>query len=293
MINSMTGFGRACVEQDGRELTVELKSVNHRYLDLGLRLPRHLSFLEDVFRQALSERFARGHIDVYVNYRNRRQDARTVNVDETLMGAYVAAARSAAQSVGLADDLALSDVLRLPDILTVSEAEEDREAVVRLVLATVGQAAEELAAMRQREGTNLSRDLSANADTVLALAREIAQRAPLVVAEYKQKLQERIAELMDGAAPPDPVRLATEVAIFADKAGIDEELVRLESHVRQFKSMLNEREPVGRKLDFIVQEMNREFNTIGSKANDGEITKRVIDGKGEIEKIREQVQNIE
>ncbi|MBR0026381.1 MAG: YicC family protein [Clostridia bacterium] len=292
MPSSMTGFGRAAVERDGREMTVELKSVNHRYLDLGIRLPRQLNFLEDVLRKAVSAEFARGHVDIFVNYRNTRKDARTVSIDSALLSAYLTAAREANQEAGLADDLTLSGVLRLPDVTTITEADEDREIVAELTREAVKAAAAELRAMREKEGENLAKDLTARADTVLSLAERIGERAPLVVDEYRTKLNARIEDLLSGV-DVDRARLATEVALFADKANIDEELVRLHSHVKQFKNMMKSDEAVGRKLDFIVQEMNREFNTIGSKANDAEIASLVIEGKAEIEKIREQVQNIE
>ena len=292
MPSSMTGFGRAAVEREGREMTVELKSVNHRYLDLGIRLPRQLNFLEDVLRKVVSAEFARGHVDIFVNYRNTRKDARTVNIDSTLLTAYLAAAREANKQAGLKDDLTLSGVLRLPDVTEIAEAEEDREAVTELTREAVHLAAAELRHMREHEGENLARDLSVRADTVLSLAERIGVRAPMVAEEYRVKLNARIEELLSGVEV-DRARLATEVALFADKANIDEELVRLHSHVKQFKAMMESSEAVGRKLDFIVQEMNREFNTIGSKANDAEIASLVIEGKAEIEKIREQVQNIE
>lgn len=292
MINSMTGFGRATACQDGREMTVELKSVNHRYLDLSFRMPRHIGFLEDTLRAALNGKLARGHVDVYVNYRNLRTDARTVTVDASLLGAYLTAARGAAEQFGLADDITLTSALRLPDVTDVVEAEEDREAVCELALAALELALTELKGMRSAEGDRLCGDLLARAEVVLALAKDISKRAPLVVEEYRQKLNERMEALLT-AVEIDRARLATEVALFADRASIDEELVRLNSHVTQLKLMLAADEPAGRKLDFIVQEMNREFNTIGSKANDAAITELVIAGKGEIEKIREQVQNIE
>ena len=292
MISSMTGYGRGKVTRDGREMTVELKSVNHRYLDIGMRLPRHLGFLEDVFRGELSAALSRGHVDVYVSYSNQRSDARTVTVDETLLGAYLAASRKAAEHLGLTDDLTLSNALRLPDVTTILEAEEDREAVANLAREATALAVQELKAMRRVEGERLQKDLVQRTQTVLQLAKEIEERAPLVVQEYRLKLEERIAVLL-GAVEVDRARLATEVALFADRASIEEEIVRLKSHVAQMLTSLSSSEPSGRKLDFIVQEMNREFNTIGSKANDAFLTNAVISGKGEIEKIREQVQNIE
>ncbi len=292
MISSMTGYGRGTAGRDGREMTVELKSVNHRYLDLGMRLPRHIGFLEDVFRTELSARVSRGHVDLFVSYWNGRNDARAVVIDEALLAQYLIAARGAGERLGLTDDLTLSAALRLPDVSDVVEAEEDRDCVAALAREAVALAAEEMKAMRAAEGERLCADLTQRAQTVLALTEEIAQRAPLVVQEYRQKLNERIEQLL-GETEPDRARLATEVALFADRASIDEEIVRLRSHVSQLLQTLSANEPAGRKLDFIVQEMNREFNTIGSKANDAQLTNAVIAGKGEIEKIREQVQNIE
>ncbi len=292
MISSMTGYGRGKVARDGREMTVELKSVNHRYLDIGMRLPRHLGFLEDIFRNELSATLSRGHVDVYVSYNNQRSDARTVTVDEALLSVYLTASRQTAEHLGLADDLTLSNALRLPDVTTILEAEEDREAVANLAREATALAVQELKAMRRVEGERLQKDLVQRTETVLQLAKEIEQRAPLVVEEYRAKLEERITALL-GAVEVDRARLATEVALFPDRASIDEEIVRLKSHVSQMLASLSSNEPSGRKLDFIVQEMNREFNTVGSKANDATLTNAVINGKGEIEKIREQVQNIE
>jgi len=291
-MNSMTGYGRGAASADGREVTVELKSVNHRYLDVGLRLPRHLTFLEDTLRTILSQQLSRGHVDIFVNYRNTRSDARSVQVDAALLQAYTAAARSANEALQLPDDLTLATVLRMPGVTEIMEAEEDQQAVIDLVSQATQEAVVQLKQMRAREGARLHQDLNARLDTIADLRDRISQRAPLVVEEYKVKLDERIAKLA-GNVEVDQARLATEVAIFADKASIDEEITRLASHITEMRAAMEGEEAVGRRLDFIVQEMNREFNTIGSKANDGELTKMVLGGKNEIEKIREQVQNIE
>ena len=292
MISSMTGFGRATVASDGREITIELKSVNHRYLDLAFRMPRHIGFIEDVLRQLLSEQLSRGHVDIYVNYRNTRMDARTVVIDEALMGAYLTAARKAAAQYELKDDISLSTAMRFPDVTDVIEAEEDRDAVAALAREAALRAVTALKRMRAGEGERLCNDLLNRVTTVESIAAKIDTRAPLVVEEYRTKLSERI-ESMLGGVEVDRTRLATEVALFADKASINEELVRLASHVTEMRKVLGSDEAAGRRLDFVVQEMNREFNTIGSKANDGNIVNLVIAGKGEVEKIREQVQNIE
>ena len=285
MISSMTGFGRATVASDGREITIELKSVNHRYLDLAFRMPRHIGFIEDVLRQLLSEQLSRGHVDIYVNYRNTRMDARTVVIDEALMGAYLTAARKAAAQYELKDDISLSTAMRFPDVTDVIEAEEDRDAVAALAREAALRAVTALKRMRAGEGERLCNDLLNRVTTVESIAAKIDTRAPLVVEEYRTKLSERI-ESMLGGVEVDRTRLATEVALFADKASINEELVRLASHVTEMRKVLGSDEAAGRRLDFVVQEMNREFNTIGSKANDAEITNLVIAGKGEIEKIR-------
>ncbi|MBQ3849336.1 MAG: YicC family protein [Clostridia bacterium] len=292
MANSMTGFGRANVLFDGRELTMELKSVNHRYLDLSFRMPRHISFIEDEIRRLLAERLTRGHVDVYITYRNTRNDARTAVFDASLLKAYIDAANQCAEQFGLRNDLTATSALRLPDVMDVVEAEEDREALIKLADDALEKACTELIEMRRIEGERLCADLLSRLDTVLGLRERIKERAPLVVEDYRNKLTERIASVLE-SAEVDTARLATEIAIFADKANIDEELVRLASHVAAARELLENGNAVGRKMDFIVQEMNREFNTIGSKANDKDITALVIEGKAEIEKIREQVQNLE
>ena len=292
MANSMTGFGRANVLFDGRELTMELKSVNHRYLDLSFRMPRHISFIEDEIRRLLAEKLTRGHVDVYITYRNTRNDARTAVFDASLLKAYIDAANQCAEQFGLRNDLTATSALRLPDVMDVVEAEEDREALIKLADDALEKACAELIEMRRVEGERLCADLLSRLDTVLGLRERIKERAPLVVEDYRNKLTERIASVLE-SAEVDTARLATEIAIFADKANIDEELVRLASHVAAARELLENGNAVGRKMDFIVQEMNREFNTIGSKANDKDITALVIEGKAEIEKIREQVQNLE
>lgn len=292
MANSMTGFGRANVLFDGRELTMELKSVNHRYLDLSFRMPRHISFIEDEIRRLLAERLTRGHVDVYITYRNTRNDARTAVFDASLLKAYIDAANQCAEQFGLRNDLTATSALRLPDVMDVVEADEDREALIKLADDALEKACAELIEMRRIEGERLCADLLSRLDTVLGLRERIKDRASLVVEDYRNKLTERIASVLE-SAEVDTARLATEIAIFADKANIDEELVRLASHVAAARELLENGNAVGRKMDFIVQEMNREFNTIGSKANDKDITALVIEGKAEIEKIREQVQNLE
>lgn len=292
MIQSMTGYGRGYAARDGREITVELKSVNHRYLDVSMRLPRHLGFLEDGLRAKVGATLRRGHVDVYVNYRNTRTDARTIEVDDALVSQYVTAANAIARRHEVENDLCVSDILRLNDAVRITEAEEDRDAVGALALEAAASALDELKAMRAKEGERLCEDLLARAAAVLALNARVEERAPQVVVEYREKLTERVQALL-GETEVDRARLATEIALFADRASIDEEITRLKSHVQQMREALASSEATGRRLDFLVQEMNREFNTIGSKANDAALVECVLSGKAEIERIREQVQNIE
>ena len=289
---SMTGYGRGTASLEGRELTIELKSVNNRFLDIGMKLPRQLSFLEDGLRKLLNDNLSRGHVDVFVNYRNLRSDSKTVRVDEALLRAYLASARESAKALDLDDDLTLSKALTLPDVTMILPADEDQQALKELGDAVMRTAIEGLKAMRLKEGERLKLDLSGRMDTMTSYAEAIEQRAPAVVEEYRTRLTARIEELL-GETEVDRARLATEVVIFADRAAIDEEIVRLNTHLVHFRELLEAKEPVGRKMDFLVQEMNRECNTIGSKANDGELTNIVLLCKAEIEKLREQIQNIE
>jgi uncharacterized protein (TIGR00255 family) len=291
-MKSMTGYGKGVASCDGRELTVELKSVNHRFLDVSMRLPRVLSCIEDAIRQTIAAKLSRGHVDVFVNYRNTRDDAKTIRVDETLLNAYVTAARAANESLQLNDDLTLSGVLRLPDVTEIVPADEDSDALIALAKDATSLALDALIDMRIAEGGRLRTALNAGVDAMDAYREQILARAPFVAEDYRRKLNERIEAVLSDTEI-DRTRLATEVALFADRCCIDEELVRLKSHIAQFRTYLEADEPVGRNMDFIVQEMNRECNTIGSKANDAELTKAVLACKAEIEKLREQIQNVE
>jgi uncharacterized protein (TIGR00255 family) len=291
-MNSMTGYGKGTAARDGRELTVELKSVNHRFLDVSMRLPRILSCIEDPLRAAIGKRLSRGHIDVFVNYRNTRSDAKTVRVDAALLKAYVYAADEANETLHLPNDLTLSNVLRLPDVTEIVPADEDTDALIALAKEATNQALDAMLVMRKAEGERLKAALTAGVNQMDAYREQILSRAPFVAEDYRRKLNERIESVLSDAEI-DRARLATEVALFADRCCIDEELVRLKSHITQFRAYLEAAEPVGRNMDFIVQEMNRECNTIGSKANDAELTKAVLSCKAEIEKLREQIQNVE
>ena len=288
---SMTGYGRAAREIDGRQMTIELKSVNHRFLDLSFRMPRNLMFLEDEARKAIGARLSRGHVDVFITYRNLRTDAKIVTADRALFDAY-AQALDGLPGAGVTDDRSLMSIARLPDVLVISEAEEDREAVTALMLDALGEALDQLIAMRTREGEAMKRDLSEKVDAVERMTGEIEARYPRTVDEYRERLRTAVLELL-GDAEVAESRLLTEVALMADRSAIAEETVRLKSHVEQLRKLFESPEPIGRRIDFIVQELNREVNTISSKSQDIPITRLAVDMKAEIEKLREQLQNVE
>ena len=287
---SMTGYGRAMREVDGRTLTIELKSVNHRFLDLAFRMPRNLMFLEDEARKRIGARLARGHVDVFMIYRNQRSDARKVSVDRALFDAY-ATALEGLRDCGVQDDRTLMSIARLPDVMTVTEAEEDQEALRALLRETLDEALDALIAMRAREGAEMKKDLSARATHIEEMTLQIEARYPQTVEEYTRRLRASIEELIGQGV--DETRLLTEVAVMADRSAIAEETVRLKAHIAQLRECLEKGEPVGRRIDFLVQELNREVNTISSKSQDVPITQLVVSMKAEIEKLREQLQNIE
>ncbi len=290
-MNSMTGFGKCELEVDGRKLRVEMKSVNNRFLDMNIRQPRFMMQYEDAVRQFVKSHLSRGRVDIFINYSCIREDAKGLTVDLGLAAAYVNAARQIAEATGVADDLSVSHILRLPDVVSCEE-DEDEQAVKALLLRCLEGAVAELKNARAREGAQLKADILERLDMLAGFAQSISLKEDTVVSEYRQKLTERLAELLGGAAI-DEQRLAQEVAIYADRANITEEIVRIKSHVKQFKNLAVQAGAQGRNMDFIVQELNREFNTIGSKSQDADIMKTVIAAKGEIEKIREQIQNIE
>ena len=292
MIKSMTGFGRGEVSQDGKEFTVEIKTVNHRYSDVFIKMPRQISFLEDKVRELVGKTVSRGKIDVFVSYYNYSEDSKHVSFDESLAKAYISAVETLRDKYGLTDDITVSLISKYPDILKVEQEEEDEELLWSLLRDATVKALDALVRMREIEGEGLKNVLLERADYIESIIGEINKRAPEVPKDYKLKLSARIKDLLDQQVV-DENRLAPEVAIFADRCSIDEELVRLASHISQLRDAFTLSVPIGRKLDFLVQEMNREINTIGSKANDLSITKNVVEIKSEIEKIREQIQNIE
>ena len=287
---SMTGYGRAMRELDGRQLTIELKSVNHRFLDLSFRMPRNLMFLEDDARKLIGARLSRGHVDVFMTYRNMRSDARKVQVDRALFDAYASALSSLTDS-GVEDDRSLMSIARLPDVLVVTEAEEDQDALRALLKETLDAALSQLMEMRRREGAEMKKDLAFRTDRIEEMTNAVEARYPDTVEEYTRRLRASIEELIGKNV--DETRLLTEVAVMADRSAIAEETVRLHAHIAQLRECLEKAEPVGRRIDFLVQELNREVNTISSKSQDVPITQMVVSMKAEIEKLREQLQNIE
>ena len=293
MLRSMTGFGRGKILSDGREMTIELRSVNHKFLDLNFRMPRTLSFLEDILRREISAAVSRGHIDITVTYKNMRDDAKSVVVDTGLMEQYINAGNAIMQKYDVRNDMAAVNIMRLPEVVTVTENDEDVDALCALAHDALCDALSGLVTMREREGEHLKQDLFIKLDRLSAIRDALEERAEGAMQEHKARLEERVAQLMPQGVETDAQRLATEIAIMADKASVDEELVRIKAHITNMREMLGSDEPVGRKLDFLVQEMNREFNTTGSKSTDVELAQNVIAGKAEIEKMREQIQNIE
>ncbi len=292
MIKSMTGFGRGREVLNGRDITVEIRSVNHRYYEFSARIPRSLSFAEDKLRALLAGKIGRGKVEVSVYITNTTANDEQITVNKQVLSDYVTALRSVQDEFSLMDDLALSHVLRMPDALTVVKTQTDEEQLWADVSAVAQQALERFITMREAEGMKMRDDFLARLKTIEEWVGVIEERSPRLVDEYRTRLFERMKEVLDGKQV-DEGRILLEAAIYSEKTAVDEETVRLRSHIAQFRTMLESGEPVGRKLDFLVQEMNRETNTIGSKVQDLEVTHIVVDQKSEIEKIREQVQNIE
>jgi uncharacterized protein (TIGR00255 family) len=291
MLRSMTGFGHDEQTREGVTVTVEIRTVNHRYCDIYLRMPKQLNCYEDRVRTAISSRITRGKIDVSVTLDAYTAQSHEVVLDEALAGSYLAALRRLSVLFGIQDDVTAAVLSRFPDILKI-ERKEEGDLLGDLLEETVIGSVSILADMRTREGERLGETLIENLDGIGSFVNAIAVRAPSVVRDFKDRLDNRIAEWVD-TQKLDPARLATEVALFADRCSIDEEIVRLRSHSGQMRDMLKSGSPIGKKLDFLIQEMNREVNTIGSKSNNLDITRAVVELKSEIEKMREQIQNIE
>lgn len=292
MIHSMTGFGRGQGQANGMDITVELRSVNHRFFEYSSRLPRAFGFLDEKLKSFLQERIARGKVDVSVYIDVTDAPGAEVAVNRTLAQAYASAARELADVCGVPNDLTARSLMQLPDVITVRRAAEDEDAVWAAVRGVTEQALERFLAMREREGARMREDVLNRRRTLLEAVAFVEERSPQTVREHMDKVQTRMRELLDGAAV-DEGRLLTEAGLIADRLAVAEETVRLRSHLDQLEALVNADEPVGRKLDFLVQEINRETNTIGSKSQDLSLTRCIVDMKSEIEKIREQIQNIE
>ncbi|MEG0491696.1 MAG: YicC/YloC family endoribonuclease [Clostridia bacterium] len=286
----MTGYGRFRACRDGREMTVEIKTVNHRFLDVSFRLPKNLTFLEDTLRELINQsNLKRGHVDVVVTYQNLRADAREVTLDQNLLTAFLEAMKQVNMKQNNLKRASLTEVLELSGALTIAQAQEDTDEVTVLAAEAASNALTAVLDMREREGAHLCEDLLTNLSELEAIHARIANRAPCVPQEYRNRLSARLEEWQ--LTTVDPQRIAQEVALMADRCAIDEELSRLLSHLAQFHESVHKGVEVGRKLDFLLQEMNREVNTIGSKATDAEMAQLVVEAKCVIEKLREQVQN--
>lgn len=289
---SMTGYGSAKGSVEGQEITVELKSVNNRYLDCSVRLPRNFLFAEDTVKQAVSAGVSRGKVDVFVSAQASQDSGTVVSVNEELARGYRDAVARIAETLGLESGLNAFSLARFPDVLTVERRELDKDKAAAALSEITAKAVEEFNAMREREGEWLRRDMLAKLDTIEKLVSIVEERSPQTVKEYRERLEARLREVLADRSL-DEQRVITEAAIFADRTAVDEETVRLRSHIAQFRTLLQEGSPILRKPDFLVQELNREMNTIGSKCSDSYLAQVVVDLKSELEKIREQIQNVE
>lgn len=292
MVKSMTGYGRAVETVNGREFTVEVRSVNNRYLDCTVKLPRTLSFGEDAVKQAVKTTISRGKVDVFVSLRAEGAGDVTVSLNAPMVEGYLAAVKQMCDTYGLPNDVTAATLATLPDVFCLDKPQVDEEQMQKDLMAVVEKALAAFDAMRCTEGQALEKDLRSRGETILSLVAKVEAGSPQTVADYRVRLEEKIREVLESTSI-DEARILTEAAIFADKIAVDEETVRLRSHLSQMDSMLSSGGAVGRKLDFLLQEMNREANTIGSKCSDVRLARVVVDIKAELEKIREQTQNIE
>ena len=288
----MTGFGRAKYSENGLNITVEFKSVNHRYFEFTSRLPKGYMFLDEKLKSFCQQNISRGKVEAAVIIEDNSEGAASVELNTAYAGAYLAAVKDMSRRYGIKNDVKMSSLVANPELFTVKKQTLSEETVTAAVLKTAEEAMQSFISMREAEGERLKKDVKSRTDFILEKVAFVEERSPETVKAYREKLEQKIKELI-GDVQVDEQRLLTETAIFADKVAVAEETVRLKSHIKQFCSLLDSDEPIGRKLDFIVQEMNREANTIGSKAQDIEIAHTVVDIKSEIEKIREQIQNIE
>lgn len=292
MLKSMTGFGRAVKEIEGYVITVELKSVNHRYFEFSSRIPRQYGFLDEKLKSYVNTRVSRGKVECFVTIDALDTDSAEVVVNKTLASAYVNALKEIANEYELKEDFGAATISRFQDVLVVRKADEDEDVIWSYVQTVADEAIDKFIEMRTVEGAKMKEDISSRGKFIIDCVEFIEERSPVTVKEYNQKLIERVHEII-GDNTLDEARVLQEVAIYADKVAVAEETVRLRSHIDQLNAFLESSDPVGRKMDFLVQEINRETNTIGSKANDIDIARKVVDIKAEVEKIREQIQNIE
>ncbi len=292
MLKSMTGYGRREAVTDGKKILVEIKSVNHRYSDYNIKVQRHLGFLEDKIRKYVSSFITRGKVDIYLNVENFETADKEIRLNKEIAKNYIEVLHELRDEFGLKDDITVSSVARNSDIFQTERVEEDEEQLWNTVKTVLDGALGDFVAMREREGERIEKDLCERIDYMRTLVKTVEERSPKTVQEYSDRLYEKIKEVLDGREI-DEARILTEVAIYADKVAVNEETVRLTSHFAEFDTIIGSGEPAGRRLDFLIQEINREVNTIGSKASDIEIAKTVVTLKGEIEKLREQIQNIE
>ena len=292
MIRSMTGYGRAVQTIDGREITVELRSVNNRYLDCTVKLPRMFSFAEDSVKNRVKAAVSRGKVDVYIGVNAAQAADVQVAVNRPVLESYLAALRQIESEYGVRDDVTVMSLARLPDVFSVEKTEEDEQKLTQDILSVAEEAIARYNTMRETEGAALEADLRSRAATILERVALVEQRSPVTVAEYRERLRQKMQEVLQNTAI-DEGRILQEAAIYADRIAVDEETVRLRSHLAQLGDMLTKGGAIGRKLDFLLQELNRETNTIGSKCNDLELSNIVVEMKAELEKIREQIQNIE
>ena len=292
MIKSMTGYGRAVETVNGREFTVELRSVNNRYLDCTVKMPRSLSFAEEAVKQKVKQSVSRGKVDVFISVKSETAEDTTITLNKAVLEGYLAAMRQMVAEFGVQDDISVSAVSRLPEVFSVEKPEVDEEQLLSDLMSVVDKALEGYDAMRRTEGSALDADLRSRGNTILSLVEKVETGNAQTVAAYRARLYAKLQEVLSNTSI-DESRILTEAAIFADKVAVDEETVRLRSHLTQMNTMLSGGGAVGRKLDFLLQEMNREANTIGSKCTDVVLARIVVDIKAELEKIREQTQNIE
>lgn len=291
MIKSMTGYGKANLNEEEREYQIEIKTVNHRYLDISVKMPKQISYLEETIKKEISKQIKRGKVDIYVTFNNSSIEGKSIKINTQLAKAYISELKKLAEEEKILADIQVNDIAKYPEVLTVEYNQED-EIIKEEMTKTVQVAIENLISMREKEGEKLSEDLSKRLDSIQEKVNELNKYSTGLIEEYVVKLEERLKQLLPNQEL-DKSRLAQEVVIYADKCSIQEEITRLKSHISQFRGLLKSNESVGKKLDFIIQEMNRETNTIGSKSNNLDITNGVIDMKTEIENLREQVQNIE